>query len=90
MGLPVLATDVGEIKTVVESFGGGVAENSPGDLAELELQFTALKDNYPAVLDKAVSNSGSAREHFSIQNVALLYEKAGLKAAAQSTILITP
>ena len=87
MGLPVLATDVGEIKIVLEKFGAGNAENSPGDLKQIEEAFVSIRSTHSSFAEVALSKSSAARAHFSIHNVSKLYEQSGLKAFSRRSTM---
>ncbi len=72
MGVPVVATDVGQIRETVEKFTAGFATAQPGDLAQLN----AHLDKLLAAPTAFGTQADQARAEFSVDLMANRYEAA--------------
>jgi len=72
MGLPVVSTDVGEIRHVLEKYTAGIGDVEPGDIQAMSDAIDDVLKTFVVDFDAAAS----ARRDFSISRMAKLYERA--------------
>lgn len=73
MGLPVLSTDVGDIRLMVEQYGAGVIVPEIGNIEVLEKEYEEWIKDLPRYKANAQSNSSTVRNRFSGETVAQQY-----------------
>jgi len=83
MGVPVLATDVGEIRAVVEESGAGMVVDPVGDRQALVRAFRAFRERLPEYRAAAVAAAPSLRQRFGGSTVSNQYEACWKKAVAE-------
>lgn len=83
MGVPVLAADVGDIRAVLEKFGGGkiVPPDYSADQWASELQI--FRDELPQYQDRLKRERGRVREQFSSETIAEQYKVSWARARLQ-------
>lgn len=82
VGIPILSTDVGDIRAALETFGAGIILDDIGNPAQLERGYEKLSTNLKSYRDQAEARAEKALNHFSMENVGSLFEAAGRKAHA--------
>jgi glycosyltransferase involved in cell wall biosynthesis len=87
MGTPVLATDVGELRAVVEEYGAGRIVGPPGDRDLLLRAFLAWRADLDALRVLARRAAPRVATRFSAASVAAAYERSWQKAWESSATL---
>ena len=80
MGLPVLSSDVGAVKEVLDRYGSGLIYAPPGDLNALNAAFKAFRKALPAYRTAAQTAAAAVAEDFSAERMAREYD-ASFRAA---------
>ncbi len=80
MGLPVMSSDVGAIKEVLDRYGSGTVYAPPGDLTALNVTFKAFRRALPEYRAAAVRMASQVAEDFSAGRMAREYD-ASFRAA---------
>ena len=73
MGVPVLSTDVGAIKEVLDKYGSGTTFAPPGDIPALVRAFKAFRKALPRYRAAAAAQSARVAEDFSSARMARDY-----------------
>jgi glycosyltransferase involved in cell wall biosynthesis len=73
MGLPILSTDVGDIKLFVEQYDAGLIVPETGNIDALEKSYEEWSKDLPRYKANAQANSSIVRNRFSGQTVAQQY-----------------
>ena len=80
MGLPVLSSDVGAVKEVLDRYGSGLIYAPPGDLHALNAAFKAFRKALPAYRTAAQTAAAAVAKDFSAERMAREYH-ASFRAA---------
>jgi len=81
-GIPVFATDVGDIRTTVERYGVGLVVPKNTSDRDLYLEFGKWLNNLTDYTEKAKNSSEQVRSDFSPTQAAPLYERAWSRGAS--------
>ncbi len=73
MGVPVLSTDVGDIKLIVQQYEAGLITPEIGNIEVLEESYEEWIKDLPRYQAKAQANSSTVRKRFSGESVAQQY-----------------
>ena len=83
MGLPVLATDVGDIGLVLEECQAGLAVPEIGDADALEAAYEKWRKDLAVYSTKASECSAKIRARFSAKTIAQQYVESWEKAMTE-------
>jgi glycosyltransferase involved in cell wall biosynthesis len=86
IGLPVLATDVGDIRLVLERYQTGLLVSEIGDPDAFEAAYEKWRKDLPLYSAKARQCSAEIRARFSAQNIAEEYAASWEKAIREFAI----
>jgi glycosyltransferase involved in cell wall biosynthesis len=83
MGLPVLSTDVGDVRLVLEEYNSGMVIDKTGDIEEIQHRFKAWKRDLEFFSERAREGAKHVRERFSGRSVAMHYGDTWKRAMEQ-------
>jgi len=86
MGLPVLATDVGDIRFVLEKYQTGLLVSEIGDPDAFEAAYEKWRKDLPLYSAKARQCSAEIRARFSSENIAEQYAASWEKAIREFAV----
>src|SRR2546427_6326963 len=84
MGVPVLATDVGDVKLMLEEYGAGLVISEIGNLDCLEQGYERWVANLDTYRKNAQANAETVRKRFSGEAVARQYAQSWERAVTQT------
>jgi glycosyltransferase involved in cell wall biosynthesis len=83
MGLPVLSTDVGDIRLVIEQYQAGLVVSEIGDADALEAAYEKWRKDLSVYSTKASECSAKIRARFSAETIAQQYLESWEKAMTE-------
>jgi glycosyltransferase involved in cell wall biosynthesis len=80
-GVPVLSTDVGDVKLLLDIHGSGLVVHVPQDSRDFADCFKNWKEHLPAYRAAARTSAEEVRQRFSSSNIATLYVESWNRAS---------
>ncbi len=85
-GVPAFATDVGDIRIVLEHYGSGVVVSSDASIDTFHQEWIAFRENLPAYRERARLSAREIRNRFSGKAIAAQYRECFERAIADKLV----